>query len=75
MRKEYDFSGAVKNPYICTGKQLVTIRLEPEVIDYFKQIGQELKQPYQTLINSYLVTCVRERRRPVTTWEPESRAG
>ena len=67
MRKEYDFSNAVKNPYV--RKQAVTIRLSPEVVEYFKQIGQEAGQPYQTLINSYLADCVRTRRRPVTTWQ------
>ena len=69
MREEYDFSNAVKNPYVRQGKQAVTIRLAPEVIEYFKQVGQEVSQPYQTLINSYLVDCVRARRRPVTTWK------
>ena len=69
MRKEYDFSNAVKNPYVRQGKQAVTIRLDTEVVEYFKQVGQEAGQPYQTLINSYLADCVRARRRPVTTWQ------
>ena len=69
MRKEYDFSSAIKNPYVRQKKQTVTIRIAPEVLEYFKQIGQEVSLPYQTLINSYLTDCVRAHRRPDTTWK------
>ena len=37
MGQEYDFSKARKNPYAKKLKKQVTIRLEPEVIDYFKK--------------------------------------
>ena len=56
---------AVKNPYAKKIKQTVTIRLSTDVIEYFKQIAQEVQLSYQTLINSYLAECVREKRRPV----------
>lgn len=69
MREEYDFSGAVKNPYVRPAKQAVTIRLDPSVVEYFKQVALEVNQPYQTLINSYLADCVRERRRPTLVWK------
>jgi len=69
MLDNYDFSNAVKNPYAKRLKQTVTIRLSTEVIEYFKQIAQEVQLPYQTLINSYLTECVREKRRPLTTWQ------
>ena len=36
MKKEYDFSNAVKNPYIKKLKKSVTIRLDDDVIFYFK---------------------------------------
>jgi uncharacterized protein (DUF4415 family) len=36
MRKEYDFTAAKPNPYVKRLKKAVTIRLEPDVIAYFK---------------------------------------
>ena len=33
MREEYDFSNAVKNPYVGKLKQQITIRLDEQVID------------------------------------------
>jgi uncharacterized protein (DUF4415 family) len=37
MRDEYDFSKAKKNPYAKKLKKQITIRLETDVIDYFKE--------------------------------------
>ena len=34
MREEYDFSNAVKNPYVGKLKQQITIRLDEQVIEY-----------------------------------------
>ncbi|EDN74549.1 hypothetical protein MHA_1634, partial [Mannheimia haemolytica PHL213] len=55
MRDEYDFSNAVKNPYAkgLKSKSVVTIRIEDDVISYFKQLAEEVNLPYQTLINLY----------------------
>ena len=39
MREEYDFSNAVKNPYVGKLKQQITIRLDEQVIDYFKKMA------------------------------------
>ena len=69
MREDYDFTDAVKNPYILPNKQTVTIRLDAAVVEYFKTVALEVNQPYQTLINSYLAECVRERRRPTLVWK------
>lgn len=68
MREEYDFSQSVPNPYAKKLKKQVTIRLEAEVIDYFKQLSEETQIPYQTLINLYLKDCVRSRRKLSLEW-------
>jgi len=70
MKKEYDFSvmKSRKNPYASALKRQVTIRLAEDVIDYFKQLGQELGIPYQTLINLYLRDCMNQRRKPDLSW-------
>ena len=39
MRKHYDFSKAIKNPYSKKLKTQITIRIEDDVIDYFKNLA------------------------------------
>ncbi|WP_244154871.1 BrnA antitoxin family protein [Rodentibacter heidelbergensis] len=70
MREEYDFSKGVKNPYAnnLKSKKVVTIRIEDETIDYFKGLAEEMKLPYQTLINLYLKDCVEQGRKLKMTW-------
>ena len=69
MREEYDFSNAVKNPYIKRDKTVVTIRLDTVILDYFKELAAKINLPYQTLINSYLADCVVNRRSPDFCWK------
>ena len=69
MRDEYDFSKAELNPYIKRLKKAVTIRLEPDVIHYFKSLSAETGIPYQNLINLYLVDCAKEGRRLELSWK------
>ncbi|OLP18285.1 antitoxin [Leptolyngbya sp. 'hensonii'] len=68
MRDEYDFSQSVQNPYLKKLKKQVTIRLEEEVVDYFKQISEETGIPYQSLINLYLRDCMKSGRKPSLEW-------
>ena len=68
MRKQYDFSKSKKNPYAKLLKRQVTIRLEAEVIDYFKKLASETGIPYQNLINLYLKDCVNSRRKLALRW-------
>ena len=68
LREEYDFSKARKNPYAKKLKKQVTIRLEPEVIDYFKGLAQDNGIPYQTLINLFLRDCAQSGKKPSIEW-------
>ena len=68
MRKEYDFSKSKKNPYAKQLKKPVTIRLSPEIIDYFKGLSNEVGVPYQQLINLYLSDCVKKKKKIEITW-------
>ena len=72
MRREYDFSKAAKNPFVKQDKQVVTIRLDIGVVEYFKQLSAEVDLPYQTLINACLADCVRAKRHPSIIWEEGS---
>ncbi len=68
MRDEYDFTDARPNPYTHRLKKPVTIRLEVDTIDYFKNRAEETGIPYQTLINLYLADCATNDRRPELHW-------
>jgi len=68
MRRFYDFSAAKPNPYVARSKKVVTLRLELEVIAYFKSLAAELGIPYQNLINLYLRDCASESWRPALSW-------
>jgi hypothetical protein len=72
MKKNYDFSRAVKNPYAKRLKKQLTIRLDPDTIDYFQELSRELSLPYQTLMNMYLRDCAATQRRP--QWAPQRRS-
>ena len=63
MRKEYDFSGARRNPYARRLKRPITLRLEVETIAYFKRLAEQSRFPYQSLINLYLRDCAASGRR------------
>ena len=69
MKKEYDFTNAIKNPYVKKLKKSVTIRLDDDVIVYFKSIANEKGVPYQSLINLYLKDCVTTQREPSLSWQ------
>ena len=68
MRKEYDFSKSVKNPYAKYLKKQVTLRLGIDVIDYFKKLAEETGVPYQNLINLYLQDCVHSQKKLRLKW-------
>lgn len=69
MRKSYDFSRARPNPYAKRLKKAVTIRLQPDIIEYFKAMSSETGIPYQSLINLYLLDCAKEGRRLALAWQ------
>lgn len=68
MREEYDFSNSIKNPYAKHLRKPVTIRLGTDVIEYFKEMSEEIGVPYQTLINLYLKDCVASQRKVAIQW-------
>ena len=69
MRDEYDFSKGVKNPYAKKLKKQITIRVDEDVIDYFKTLSEELGVPYQSLINLYLRDCADKQRKLNLSWK------
>ena len=58
MKKEYDFSNAIRNPYIDENlDKEITITLSDKTMDYFKEIAEKKGISYQALINIFLNDC------------------
>ena len=68
MKEEYDFSKAIKNPYAKKLKKQITINIDSDTIDYFKEQASATGIPYQTLINLYLSDCMMQHRKPNISW-------
>ena len=68
MKKEYDFSKAKKNPYAAKLKKQISIRLDANIIEYFKDLAEEFDMPYQILMNLYLKECALDQKRPKLSW-------
>ena len=69
MKKEYDFSKSKKNPYSKKLKSQITIRLDKETIEYFKNLSTENGIPYQNLINLYLSDCAKHNKKLNLNWQ------
>ena len=54
LKDNYDFDGAVRGRFYKPKKIPTTLRLDNDIILYFKKMASEQKVPYQTLINAYL---------------------
>lgn len=72
MKDEYDLTKmkSRRNPYVRRLKKQITLRLDPEVIEYFKQKSKEKGIPYQSLINLYLQDCRAAGRDLKISWSP-----
>lgn len=68
MKKEYDFSDSIKNPYSKNLKKQVTIRLNTDAVTYFKSMAKETGIPYQNLINLYLTECAHSGKKLKLSW-------
>jgi predicted DNA binding CopG/RHH family protein len=75
MKTEYDFSKGVRNPYVKKEKKAVTIRLENDVVGYFKTMSSETGIPYQNLINLYLRDCAEHSRKLSLIWTGKQEEG
>jgi len=54
MQNEYDFTDAVRGRFYEPKKIPVSLRLDNDIVLFFKKLASEQKVPYQTLINALL---------------------
>jgi uncharacterized protein (DUF4415 family) len=57
------------NPYSARLKKSITIRLDTDVLDYFKSLAEQKNVPYQTLLNDFLRSCKEQNLIPETVWK------
>lgn len=54
FKDEYDFSAGIRGRFYTPKKTTTPIRLDDDIILYFKKMSSEKKLGYQTLLNSAL---------------------
>ena len=69
MRKDYDFTKGIKNPYIKKLRKQISIRIDIDTIEYFKRQAQETGITYQNLINLYLANCALNKKTIDIAWK------
>ena len=71
MKKEYDIEklNPRRNPYAKQLKKQVSVDVDQDNIDYFKNESQNVGIPYQTLINMYLSDCKKKKRKLNLQWK------
>jgi len=70
MKKEFDFSRGRRGPVLKTppGKTRVTIRLDDDVLDWFRQqVDDAGGGNYQTLINDALRSFIQQKQESLET--------
>ena len=69
VKDNHDFSNGIKNPYTKKLKKQITIRIDADTIDYFKEQASDVGISYQNLINLYLRDCAQQRRKLTFSWK------
>jgi uncharacterized protein (DUF4415 family) len=69
MRKEYDFSKAKRGaPAPASGKTRITIMLDDDILQYFRDRAEHEGVGYQTMINAALKAA--SAKKPIKEQEP-----
>ena len=67
MKAEYDFSKGKRGAVVTdTGKSLITIFLDNDILNEFKQRAEATGKGYQTLINDTLRADLKDSATPLT---------
>ena len=71
MRKEYDFSKAKRGAVVASpGKTRITIMLDDDLIEFFRNKAEAQGTGYQTMINASLRTTVADAQGKSTEEKP-----
>lgn len=72
MRRHYDFSKLTRAEpkYVRRLRSPVTMRIDPQVIVYFKRLALKTGVPYQSLMNYVLKEYTSRGLEPSANWGP-----
>lgn len=66
MQKEYDFSKRKRGPVIPQqGKTRITICIDTDILEWFRDEAEREGQGYQTAMNQALRNYIRQDKRPI----------
>ncbi len=66
MQKEYDFRKGKRGPVISPqGKTRITICIDTDILEWFRDEAEREGRGYQTAINQALRNYIRQDRRPI----------
>ncbi|MCQ2089163.1 MAG: BrnA antitoxin family protein [Fibrobacter sp.] len=65
MKSNYDFSKGIQNPFAKKLKKTICIKLDDDVIEYFKTLSEKVGVPYQGLINMFLQQAKNQKMEPL----------
>jgi len=66
MKKEYDFSGGKRGAFLkAPGKSRITIYLDNDILEEFRERGDAAGRGYQTMINDALRTALGDEAQPI----------
>jgi hypothetical protein len=66
MKKEYDFTGAKRGQVIKTpGKSRITIYIDNDILERFRERGDAAGRGYQTMINDALRAALGDEKQPI----------
>jgi len=69
MRKEYDFSNAMPNPYIKKLRKQISVKIDAPIVEHFKKQASKLGMAYQNLISLYLADCIAHKKTATIAWK------
>ena len=75
MKKEYDFSKAIRGKFHRPNKVQKTIRLDEDILNYFNRMAKRTGIPYQTLINMCLRKFSNEESKLVIHLDDDKKTG
>ncbi len=69
IEEKNGYTQVEKDTHMKKLKKQITIRVDADTLDYFKEQAETSGIPYQTLINLYLSDCAKNKKKLQVTWE------
>ena len=64
-----EFNSKPENQKLTASKESITIRLDRDIMEYFRSLSGDVGLPYQTIINLVLKEYVKKGYSPSANWD------